>query len=107
MLPHDRRGVERAVEQRKAAERALADHRRAAAASLHGLEAESDWRRDESEAVSALGPLLAAPNPFGDDGDTPPPPPSEHDALAAKARQAVAEVDDLLAAARRDQRCFW
>ena len=68
VLPHDRRGVERAVEQRKAAERALADHRRAAAASLHGLEAESDWRRDESEAVSTLGPLLSAPNPFGDDG---------------------------------------
>ena len=100
VLPHDRRGVERAVEQRKAAERALADHRRAAAASLHGLEAESDWRRDESAAVSALGPLLSAPNPFGDDDSKPPPPPSEHDALAAKARQAVAEVDDLLAAAR-------
>ena len=60
------------------------------AASLHGLEAESSVTGgDESEAVSGFNLLLAAPNPFGDDGDTPPPPPSEHDALAAKARQTV------------------
>lgn len=94
VLPYDRRGVARAVEKRKTAERAAADHRRAAAASLCRLEAEADVRRDESEAVAALGPLL---HPLDEDA---PPPPPEHGALAAQARQAVAEVDGLLRGAR-------